>query len=273
VAAAGVPRSRAARFGTDGEGQTSAVEQRRAHRDLDPDDLLAVASPDQLLAMAAKAVARQGADMATAQLVARTGRLVLVAHVGLEQRFAEHFAVVDDERSACGAATGRATVVEVPDVADDPIFNGTENQQVVLAAGSKAVTSFPIANAAGQTIGVVSAHYRSPGRHDLRPVRSVVQQVERLLAPAQPVRDGVEVPIVENLQLRRALSSRGLIGMAKGILMASAGVDEDEAFAMLVRASQRENVRLRDVAARIVTRHGQRIRGDDHAPEPGEAGR
>ena len=53
--------------------------------------------------------------------------------------------------------------------------------------------------------------------------------------------------------LRTAMENRGVIEQAKGALMASRGIDEDTAFASLVDASQRENVKLAVVAHRIVT--------------------
>lgn len=52
-------------------------------------------------------------------------------------------------------------------------------------------------------------------------------------------------------QLRQKAETRDVIGRAKGILMARSGVTDDDAFAMLVRASQRMNTKLRDVAQRI----------------------
>jgi transcriptional regulator with GAF, ATPase, and Fis domain len=53
--------------------------------------------------------------------------------------------------------------------------------------------------------------------------------------------------------LNEALVSRGVIEQAKGMLMAGTrGMTADEAFDMLRRASQRENVKLRDIARRIV---------------------
>ena len=52
-------------------------------------------------------------------------------------------------------------------------------------------------------------------------------------------------------QMEEALQSRDLIGQAKGILMAREGVDADQAFDMLRRASQRVNKKLRDVAREI----------------------
>ncbi|MDX6267742.1 MAG: hypothetical protein QOD70_2482 [Frankiales bacterium] len=52
--------------------------------------------------------------------------------------------------------------------------------------------------------------------------------------------------------LQAALDSRAMIDMAKGKLMALNDISPDEAFALLVRASQRENIKVRDIARRIV---------------------
>ncbi len=52
-------------------------------------------------------------------------------------------------------------------------------------------------------------------------------------------------------QMEEALQSRDVIGQAKGILMAREHVNADEAFDMLRRASQRVNVKLRDIARQI----------------------
>jgi AmiR/NasT family two-component response regulator len=48
------------------------------------------------------------------------------------------------------------------------------------------------------------------------------------------------------------MKSRAVIEQAKGMLMAAQRCSEDEAFELLVAASQRENVKLRDIATRIV---------------------
>ena len=57
-------------------------------------------------------------------------------------------------------------------------------------------------------------------------------------------------------RLREALSSRDVIGQAKGILMERHGVDGDAAFAILRRASNDLNVKLRDVAAELAASAG-----------------
>ena len=53
-------------------------------------------------------------------------------------------------------------------------------------------------------------------------------------------------------RLGEAMKSRAVIEQAKGILMAAQRCNEDQAFELLVLASQRENTKLRDIAARIV---------------------
>jgi transcriptional regulator with GAF, ATPase, and Fis domain len=67
---------------------------------------------------------------------------------------------------------------------------------------------------------------------------------------------------IHDEQMEDALQSRDVIGQAKGILMAREGVDAQEAFDMLRRASQRLNVKLRDVASGVIDRSGA-APGDD----------
>ena len=55
-------------------------------------------------------------------------------------------------------------------------------------------------------------------------------------------------------QMQEAMQTRSVIEQAKGILIAQSRVSPDEAFNLLVRASQRENRKLREIAAAIVER-------------------
>jgi transcriptional regulator with GAF, ATPase, and Fis domain len=63
--------------------------------------------------------------------------------------------------------------------------------------------------------------------------------------------------------LREALDSNREIGKAIGVLMATNGIDDQEAFRMLRDASSRLNLRLALVARRLVEQH------NDDAPNPG----
>ena len=55
-----------------------------------------------------------------------------------------------------------------------------------------------------------------------------------------------------SIGLAEAMKNRATIEQAKGILMGAQRIDEDAAFDLLVKASQRENVKLREIARRIV---------------------
>ncbi|MFC3897405.1 ANTAR domain-containing protein [Lentzea rhizosphaerae] len=59
-------------------------------------------------------------------------------------------------------------------------------------------------------------------------------------------------------QLETALVSRAVIEQAKGALMAVHGCTAEEAFTMLVQRSQRDNVKLRDVAKDLLDSIAQR---------------
>jgi AmiR/NasT family two-component response regulator len=76
--------------------------------------------------------------------------------------------------------------------------------------------------------------------------------VARQEAGASVARLRVRDTVMDRLQAR--LETLPTIEQAKGIIMARSGVGSEEAFDILRRASQRTNVKLRDLAADIVTR-------------------
>jgi AmiR/NasT family two-component response regulator len=53
-------------------------------------------------------------------------------------------------------------------------------------------------------------------------------------------------------RMTRGLLTQQVIGQSQGILMERFKVTDDQAFAMLVRASQQRNVKLRDRAVQLV---------------------
>jgi GAF domain-containing protein len=60
----------------------------------------------------------------------------------------------------------------------------------------------------------------------------------------------------EGEQLQSALSTRDRIGQAKGIIMERFGIDDVRAFAMLRQLSQDTNIKLVDVAQRVIDTRG-----------------
>ena len=63
---------------------------------------------------------------------------------------------------------------------------------------------------------------------------------------------------VRSEQLEAALTTRAEIEQAKGIIMSTMRCSADEAFEVMVKQSQRENRKLREVAAEIVRRTARR---------------
>jgi GAF domain-containing protein len=90
-------------------------------------------------------------------------------------------------------------------------------------------------------------------------------QASIALANAQAYWDAREL----GSRLGDAMKSRAVIEQAKGMLMVTQPCDEDAAFDLLVRASQRENVKLRDIAKRIIDAAARRReeRGAEAGPE------
>jgi hypothetical protein len=62
-----------------------------------------------------------------------------------------------------------------------------------------------------------------------------------------------------------------VIEQAKGIIMSQCGWPEDQAFDALRRASQRENIKVRDLAAQIVHRTAHSASAQRQPPPPGAA--
>lgn len=65
-------------------------------------------------------------------------------------------------------------------------------------------------------------------------------------------------------ELQEAMQSRATIEQAKGVLMAQSGMSADEAFNLLVKVSQRENRKLREVASDLVERQMRPRPSPDH---------
>jgi|SRR5215469_11628015 len=76
--------------------------------------------------------------------------------------------------------------------------------------------------------------------------------IHEMWLTAHPEVDRLRYSAQARLQAR--LKSMPVIEQAKGIIMAQCGWPEDQAFDALRRASQRENIKLRDLAAKIVAK-------------------
>jgi GAF domain-containing protein len=126
---------------------------------------------------------------------------------------------------------------------------------LAAAHGIVATASIPV-TARGESLGALNFYSRTGPFDDSCTWQAELfaQQAAIVLSNAQVYWDARQLG--ENLQ--QALRSRSVIDQAIGILLAGGGRTPEEAFQLLVRASQRENRKLRDVAAEMVDRAARR---------------
>jgi AmiR/NasT family two-component response regulator len=97
----------------------------------------------------------------------------------------------------------------------------------------------------GSTLGSLNFYDQRPDHFD-----HVDLQVAHLVARHAAIAMDT---INDTTNLWKAIDARKLVGQAQGILMERFDIDEEQAFSVLRRYSQDHNVKLHEVAARLVT--------------------
>ncbi|PZH19783.1 antitermination regulator [Streptomyces sp. NTH33] len=90
-----------------------------------------------------------------------------------------------------------------------------------------------------------------PEAHEAGPPLPAVRHGEP--GDGTPAEDTEQDLRIEVVQLRRAMQTRPAIDLARGILMASFGLTPEQAWSVLVIASQKTNTKLHHVARDVVT--------------------
>jgi hypothetical protein len=107
------------------------------------------------------ALSLAGADRGNLQLLnPMTGSLRIVAEHGFGAEFLEYFAVVEDDRSACGRVVKCQAQTVIADITTDPGF--APHRAIAAASGFRAVLSTPLIGLDGRLMGVISTHYPHP---------------------------------------------------------------------------------------------------------------
>jgi GAF domain-containing protein len=125
-----------------------------------------------------------------------------------------------------------------------------EYRERALDVGLRSVIGVPM-RAWGQTIGVLDIYRRTPdswSQADIDAAEIMTSMGAGYILHSNQARAQHDL----SDQLQTALASRDLIGQAKGLLMAQHRVDAEEAFGMLRSLSQQTNIKLRDVAAKLI---------------------
>jgi GAF domain-containing protein len=119
------------------------------------------------------ALALSAAERGNVQIREPTGELRIAAQRGFTRDFLDHFAVVDNDGSACGRAAEKAAQTVIVDVNEDPDFE--PHRSIAAASGFRAVVSTPLISDSG-LVGVVSTHFprqHRPSAHELRSLQQL----------------------------------------------------------------------------------------------------
>jgi hypothetical protein len=140
-----------------------------------------------------------------------------------------------------------------------------DERQVSGEVGGRHVIAVP--GSWGDSGPVVLTVYLShaPQVADLK----AIEEIEPLIATAAAVVEFCAGEVMRADQMVRMVQHRRYIEQAKGLVMGARPSAPGEAFALLVRASQRANVKLRDVAAALVLVVGGTLEdGAEEVAEP-----
>lgn len=222
--------------------QIGDLLERLAHADL-ASDLVGGIEPevliDRVLARAIGLV--PGAQEAGVTLLPRSGRggpehfstgTLVDAGAALEDQLGE---------GPGHDATERGATVRVDDLAAETRWPRYTAQTRGLGLRSMLIAALSSAHGPHGTFAVCSKEPDAFGRAAEQIMPNVANRVAIALAHADMLR-----------HMRRAIDSRTTIGQACGILIERHRIRPEDAFEMLVRASQRNHLKLRDIATRVV---------------------
>lgn len=194
---------------------------------------------DSALTMARATTA--ACDGVAVRLVRRGATPEVAAVAGPLARAVEEVQTESGEGPGLDVAGSHRLVVS-PDLAVDPRWR-VFGPRAVASAGARSVLCVGLADAE-RPVGSLDLFGRSSGGFS-----DDAQRRCALLA----VHIGIAVSAARRADnLAVALSSRTLIGQATGVLMERYGIDAGHAFSTLQRISSVHNLKLRELAARVV---------------------
>lgn len=160
------------------------------------------------------------------------------------------------DEGPCLTARAERRTIRIDDVATESRW--PRWTAAVAPLGVRSMLSAPM-TAGGGAVGAIKVYSNAPSAYDAR-----AEQVLGLFAEQAAILVANvlthDVSRRLNESLVEALRNRDVIGQAKGVLMAQGAADADEAFAMLVGASQRSHQKLSEVARQLVASVAARSR-------------
>ncbi len=188
-----------------------------------------------------------------------SGALRIIAQHGFGAEFLDHFAVVDDDRSACGRAARRGASLVITDVNTDIGFE--PHREVAAASGFRAVQSTPLVGPAGRVVGMVSTHYPRPYAPSARDMRIIARYAElagQVLASRLPAAAPVAGSSAAEARWRAACAEAAAVRLEKQAALLPDHVRQ----ACLRAAEGHRRVQARHLAlARLREQHADLLRG------------
>lgn len=177
------------------------------------------------------------------------GRVVTVASADVLGRLLDE-QQYDIDEGPCLEAVRTGAAVSAPDVASETRWDGYP--ALVLAQGIGSIHSEPLL-VRERPLGALNMYAVAPSAFTPE-VQGQVRALAHLASAgmAGALKNFDEITLTS--RLRRALTTRGVIDQAVGIIIAHRHVTPEEAFAVLRRISQTRNVRLHEVAGELVRR-------------------
>jgi GAF domain-containing protein len=165
----------------------------------------------------------------------------------------------------CLTAYRQRRIVRVDSmIADD---RWPETGRAAGEVGVESSISFPLV-VREEAIGALNLYSMKPNAFSLEAERTGLMFAEQAaVALANAQTHGASVQLATNLE--HALESRSVIDQAIGVMIAHHGGSRDDGFARLRELSQSQNVKLRDVALRVLheaSRDDQSPLGDEPQP-------
>jgi GAF domain-containing protein len=192
---------------------------------------------DAIVAAAASAL---NADQDAGLILLERGKLVPKATSGRAPLYLDLHQQQTGE-GPCIEAARRQIVIRIDDTRSDPRWPAF----MTAARGHDVLSQLCIPLQADErSLGTLSLYAAKPAAFT-----DVDERVTTMFATlaALALADALRAE-----QMRAAVANRDLIGQAKGILMERHRITADAAFARLAEASQHDNIKLTEVAARLV---------------------
>jgi GAF domain-containing protein len=150
----------------------------------------------------------------------------------------------------CLDALTSGAIIDVPDLTVDTRW--ADFRRHALAQGIRSSVSLPL-SIDGSTVGALNLYGFRPHAFD-QAARQHAETFATQAATALALALRSIVQAEDTAQLEQALTSRTVIDQALGILMAQQRCTAEDAFALLRAHSQNNNLKLRDLAADLITR-------------------